>query len=79
MTAWSKLERKFLPRTNATMIKLVKEFGQMSFSGPDKDPEEWITNLEYVRARLAQLGKKIEEEDAMIHILNNLPVEYKVP
>ena len=27
MTAWSKLERKFLPRTNATMIKLVKELG----------------------------------------------------
>ena len=77
MTAWSKLERKFLPRTNATMIKLVKEFGQMSLSGPDKDPEEWITNLEYVRARLGQLGKKIEEEDAMIHILNNLPVEYE--
>ena len=29
MTAWSKLEWKFLPRTNTTMIKLVKEFRQM--------------------------------------------------
>ena len=26
---------------------------------------------------MGQLGKKIEEEDAMIHILNNLPVEYE--
>ena len=57
------------------MIKLVTEFAQMSLSSPEKDPEEWITNLEYIRARLSLLGMKIEEEDAMIHILNNLPIE----
>ena len=63
---------KFLTRTNANMIKIVKEFGQISLSSHKKDPEEWITNLEYVRARLVMLVKNIKEEDAMVHILNNL-------
>ena len=53
MTAWRKLERKFLPRKNVTMIKLVKEFVQMSLAGLKKYPEEWIITLEYVGAQFA--------------------------
>ena len=26
MTAWNMIERKFVPKTSATMVKLVKEF-----------------------------------------------------
>ena len=77
MTAWNKLERKFVPKTNATMVKLVKEFGQMSLKDKKKDPDEWITELEYVRARLTAVGKMKDDKDVMIHILNNLPVEYE--
>ena len=36
MTTWNKLERKFVPKTNATMVKLVKEFGQMSLKDKKK-------------------------------------------
>ena len=33
--------------------------------------------LEYVRSNLGTLGKKINDDDLMIHVLNNLPVEYE--
>ena len=40
MTAWKKLEQHFVPKTNATMVKLVKEFGQRSL----KDKKRTRTN-----------------------------------
>ena len=76
-TGWLKLEKKFMPRTNATIIKLKKEFAEMSLVNPRDDPDEWVSRLEYVRSRLGTLGKKIDDDDMMIHILNNLPVEYE--
>ena len=42
-----------------------------------KDPYEWITELEYLRARLTTVGKMKDDEDVMIHILNNLPTKYE--
>ena len=77
MTAWNKIECKFVPKTNATMVKLVKEFGEMSLADVKKDPDEWITELEYIRARLTAVGKVKDDEDVMIYILNNLLVEYE--
>ena len=77
MTAWNKIERKFVPKTNATMVKLVKEFGEMSLADVKKDPDEWITEIEFIRARLTAVGKVKDDKDVMIHILNNLPVEYE--
>ena len=42
-----------------------------------QDPDEWITELEYIRARLTADGKLKDDEDVMIYILNNLLVEYE--
>ena len=39
MTAWNKMERKYVPKTNATMVKLMKEFGEMSL---DDGKGTWI-------------------------------------
>ena len=49
----------------------------MSLVNPRDDPDEWVSRLEYVRSRLGTLGKKIDDDNMMIHILNNLPVEYE--
>lgn len=40
------------------------------------DPTVWITELELLRHRLRSLKGDIEEEDFVIHVLNNLPKEY---
>ena len=41
------------------------------------DPDEWISELEEIRADLQSLGSPIPEEDLIIHITNNLPIEYE--
>ena len=47
-----KLEKNFMPRTNATIIKLKKEFAEMSLVNPRDDLDEWVSRLEYVRSWL---------------------------
>lgn len=43
----------------------------------DEDPDTWITSLELKRRRLKTLGTTIEDDDMILHILNNLPREYE--
>ena len=49
MTNWAKMERKFVPKMNATMVKLMKDFGQMSLVDVQQYPDELITNCKMMR------------------------------
>ncbi len=46
-------------------------------SSVDEDPDPWITTLELKRRRVKTFGTTIEDNDLVIHILNNLPKECK--
>ena len=41
-----------------------------------EDPEEWIVELEILRARLDQLKYPITDLHLMIHVLHNVPEQY---
>ena len=41
-----------------------------------KDPEVWISELEFLRSRLAEMGTTVNGDFLILHILNNLPNEY---
>ncbi len=43
----------------------------------DEDRDPWLTALELKRRRLKTLGATMEDDDVIIHILNNLSREYE--
>ena len=71
-TAWKKLCKKFEPTTKLALTDLKKEFQERHLE-VGEDPDEWILDLERINFRLERdFKKKIDEDDMMIHILNNI-------
>ena len=60
--AWKHLSEKFAGRNNAEKIKLIKQLNE-SRMGKREDPDEWITNLERIRQRIAECGKTIDDNE----------------
>jgi hypothetical protein len=57
------------------MVKLEKQFRELSLK-KDQNPEVWITELEDLCIKLKNMGSCINENQFMIHILNNLTSDY---
>jgi hypothetical protein len=74
--AWKGLMDTFEPSTASTKVMLKKQFYSTKLSDAGRDPDEWITELELLRQRLKSLKVHVDDEDLVIHILNNLPKEY---
>ena len=69
------LMAKFEPRTSASKVQLKREFAQSTLI-KGNDPNEWISILETLRCKLKGLKSDISEEGMLIHILNNLTMDY---
>ena len=74
--AWQRLKRKYEPSTNAQKIMLRREFYQNRLIGITKSPDDWIEELEIIRARLEALGVTIDDDDLVLQVLEGLPKEY---
>ena len=74
--AWHRLKRKYEPSTNAQKIMLRREFHQSRLIGITKSPDDWIEELEIIRARLEALGVIIDDDDLVLQVLEGLPKEY---
>ena len=77
MLAWKNLVVKYKSKINATKMQLKQEFAQSSLDKTKKYPDEWITVLKCLQQRLKTMRHIISDEDLIMHILNNLPDEYK--
>ena len=75
--AWKNLMARYESSTPATKIQLKKEFHESKLEDVTTDPDEWIADLERIRQRLKGLQAEIRDDDFMMHILNNLPIEYE--
>ena len=75
--AWNSLKRRFDPQTSSNKLTLNKKFTNSSWTNWKKDLADWITELEKIRTQLDIMGYVILDKDFMIHILANLPDEYK--
>ena len=75
--AWKNLCDKYEPSTGAAKVQAKQEFHQLKLTSADEDPDTWITALELKRRRLKTLGTTIEDDDMILHVLNNLPREYE--
>ena len=56
---------------------MKKEFVEYKLESMNQDPDQWILGLELKNRKLEILGQKMSEMDLIIHILYNLPEEYK--
>ena len=73
--AWKNLNAKYEPKMAASLVILKKEFADSALEDSTKDPDEWIADLERLRQRMKTLKAPIADEDFIIHVLNNLPIE----
>ena len=55
--AWKRLSEKFAGRNNAEKMKLIKQLYESRMKR-NEDPDVWITNLDLLRQRIAECGKK---------------------
>ena len=76
-TAWKNLTNKYKPRTVQSRAEKKLEFSQSKLTDWTKDPDEWLDELEQLRADLEMMNSGINDEDFKIHVLNNLPKEYE--
>jgi len=70
--AWKRLSEKFAGCNNAEKMKLIKQLNE-SRMGKKEDPDEWITDLEHLKQRIAECGKTIDDNELVMHILYHLP------
>ena len=75
-TAWSKLMTRWEPQTLTTVFELESEFARSKLEDVSRNPEEWITELEYIRNKITNLGSNFSDERFLGHVLTNLPEEY---
>jgi hypothetical protein len=73
--AWERLKNKYEPVSAPSMVKLEKQFRELSLK-KGQDPEIWITELEDLCVKLENIGSCFTENQFMIHILNNLTSDY---
>ena len=80
--AWERLTNKYAPQTAPSYISLKKNFANSKLHDSFSNPDEWITNLECLRTEMnkVKIGGKSDmtDVDVIIHILSNVPEEYKV-
>ena len=68
---------KYKPKTMQSKAEKKLEFAQSKLMDWTKDPDEWLDELERIRADLELMKSNISNEDFKIHVLNNLPKEYE--
>ena len=74
--AWAKLGDKYEPKTGSNRTLLKREFVSSKMQ-QNQDPDEWITQLEILRAKIEKTGGNLSDEDLLIHVLNNLTTDYE--
>ena len=61
--AWDRLVNKYAPKTAPSYIELKKTFTNSSLASPEDDPNEWITDLESLRAKMNSVNISGEMTD----------------
>ena len=77
--AWDRLKTKYEPNTGTELLAINKEYMSMELDDIKKDPEDFITDLDKLRTRMADdtFNEIITDKSFMLHVLNSLPVEYE--
>jgi hypothetical protein len=63
--AWTRLTAKYVPKTAPSMVKLEREL-RVSKLKKGKDPDVWITNVEELRDRFAEVVSTIKKDQFLV-------------
>ena len=77
--AWKSLLQKFEPDSLTTATNYEKEFTDLVLDSADKDPEDFIEDLQTMRLQISKTSKNkiiIDDDKFMRHVLTSLPSEY---
>ena len=77
LKAWANLVAKYEPKTSALLVQLRREFNVCTLSSVSKDPDEWLSMLEWTCQQLRVMHSKITDTNLMIQVLNNLSIEHE--
>jgi len=59
-------------------LELKSEFQHSKLQDVSEDPNIWISKLESICERLLDMKAPIFSKDFIVHMLDNLPVDYEV-
>jgi len=76
--AWKRLQDKYAPNLMPMKLELKSKFQHSKLRDVSKDPDIWISKLESICARLSDMKTPVSNEDFIVHVLNNLPIDYEV-
>jgi len=76
--AWKHLMDKYAPNIVPIKLELKSKFQQSKLWDALQDLDVWISKLKSIQARLKEVKSDILDENYIVHILNGLPVDYKV-
>ena len=76
-TYMEKIEQGILANERSIQDKITEEIRKTRVRLCQKNPEDWITQLELLRDNLRKLGVIIDDVKMMTHILSNLTEEYE--
>ena len=75
--AWDKLKEKYEPTNMSSVVAVKQEFNARTLKNKE-DPTEWLLELGELRDRLADMNNHMSDKDFMIHVIGNLPKEYRL-
>ena len=58
-------------------VRLKSKFQKTRLVDVRDDPDDWRRRLKLIKRQLNVLGDKLNKEDLMLHILNNMQMEYE--
>jgi len=76
--AWKRLSDKYEPKSAPSRLALKNEFNTKVLKNANSDPDAWLTELEDLRVRLIAAGSRMDDDELLEHVLNNLPKEYEI-
>ena len=72
------LVNKNTPHTASSLLKLKSEFHNNKLDSIKKGPDEWISTLGKLQIWMSKFRLRGTDEDFMIYVLNNIPMECNV-
>ena len=75
--AWAKLKEKYEPTNMSSVVAIKQEFNARTLKDKE-DPTEWLLELGELQDRLADMNNHMTDQHFMIHVIGNLPKEYRL-
>jgi gag-polypeptide of LTR copia-type len=76
-TAYLRLKQKYEPNTTPQLMQLTRDFHSKTMK-PNQDPDVFITDLEALKVKMAELNHEVSDKALILHVLNNLSDHYEM-